>query len=200
MPAEMYVPAFYLKQRFAMTANRFEVVVANPDGSEGASLAWAQQKRLAFKEQVTFYADQARTQPVFGFRARQVVDLGAGYDVVDGAGRPLGYFKKDFGASLLRSTFHVEGPGLRGTGTERSEESLGELFPDVCVHRIDRDSTRRKDAFETTSPVAELMDMGRSLEQIVVARPIRAQAEAWGQNEGAEADFVATIHHGVSAR
>ncbi|TDX27795.1 replication restart DNA helicase PriA [Modicisalibacter xianhensis] len=37
-----------------------------------------------------------------------------------------------------------------GTGTERSEESLGELFPDVCVHRIDRDSTRRKDAFETT--------------------------------------------------
>ncbi|MBS43745.1 MAG: hypothetical protein CMH83_11410 [Nocardioides sp.] len=117
----MYVPAFYLKQRFAMTANRFEVVVANPDGSEGASLAWAQQKRLAFKEQVTFYADQARTQPVFGFRARQVVDLGAGYDVVDGAGRPLGYFKKDFGASLLRSTFHVEGPGLRGTGTERSK-------------------------------------------------------------------------------
>ncbi|GHB06410.1 primosomal protein N' [Modicisalibacter luteus] len=37
-----------------------------------------------------------------------------------------------------------------GTGTERSEESLGELFPGVCVHRIDRDSTRRKDAFENT--------------------------------------------------
>jgi len=31
-----------------------------------------------------------------------------------------------------------------GQGTERSEEVLGELFPDVPVLRIDRDSTRRK--------------------------------------------------------
>lgn len=36
-----------------------------------------------------------------------------------------------------------------GAGTERSEETLAGLFPDVPVHRIDRDSTRRKDAFET---------------------------------------------------
>jgi glyoxylase-like metal-dependent hydrolase (beta-lactamase superfamily II) len=58
-----------------------------------------------------------------------------------------------------------------------------------------------RDALRTMrDAVAELMDMGRSLEQIIAARPIRAQAEAWGQNEGAEADFVATIHHGVSAR
>jgi hypothetical protein len=32
----------------------------------------AQQKRFAFKEQVTFHADEARTQPVFGFRARDL--------------------------------------------------------------------------------------------------------------------------------
>lgn len=37
-----------------------------------------------------------------------------------------------------------------GAGTERSEETLAALFPDVPVHRIDRDSTRRKDAFEHT--------------------------------------------------
>ncbi|SHE63070.1 replication restart DNA helicase PriA [Modicisalibacter ilicicola DSM 19980] len=35
-----------------------------------------------------------------------------------------------------------------GTGTERSEEALSALFPKVPVHRIDRDSTRRKDALE----------------------------------------------------
>jgi hypothetical protein len=27
----------------------------------------------------------------------------------------------DFGASLLRSTFHIEGPGYSGTGQERSQ-------------------------------------------------------------------------------
>nr|WP_229803553.1 primosomal protein N' [Halomonas qijiaojingensis] len=37
-----------------------------------------------------------------------------------------------------------------GAGTERAEETLAALFPDVAVHRIDRDSTRRKDAFENT--------------------------------------------------
>ena len=40
------------------------------------------------------------------------MDLGAGYDITDEHGQPLGFFRKDFGASLLRSTFHVEGPGL----------------------------------------------------------------------------------------
>ncbi|WP_240609857.1 primosomal protein N' [Billgrantia endophytica] len=36
-----------------------------------------------------------------------------------------------------------------GSGTERTEETLAALFPQVPVHRIDRDSTRRRDAFET---------------------------------------------------
>ncbi|MGO2131268.1 MAG: primosomal protein N' [Halomonas sp.] len=35
-----------------------------------------------------------------------------------------------------------------GTGTERSEETLAEQFPDTPVHRIDRDSTRRRDSLE----------------------------------------------------
>ncbi|ALM54493.1 primosomal protein N' [Halomonas huangheensis] len=35
-----------------------------------------------------------------------------------------------------------------GSGTERSEETLGELFPKVPVYRIDRDSTRAKDAMD----------------------------------------------------
>ncbi len=37
-----------------------------------------------------------------------------------------------------------------GSGTERTEETLAERFPDVAVHRIDRDSTRRRDALEQT--------------------------------------------------
>ncbi|MGQ4878440.1 primosomal protein N' [Billgrantia sp. LNSP4103-1] len=37
-----------------------------------------------------------------------------------------------------------------GSGTERTEETLAALFPKVPVHRIDRDSTRRRDALERT--------------------------------------------------
>ncbi len=114
------MPSFFVRQRFTMMINRYEVLTANPDGSMGPLLAFAEQKRFAFKEQVTFFTDDTKSRPVFGFKARQVIDLNAGYDVTDEAGRPIGFFRKDFGASLLRSTFHIEGPGFTGTGQERT--------------------------------------------------------------------------------
>ena len=51
------------------------------------------------------------------------MDLNAGYDVFDEAHQQIGFFRKDFKASLLRSTFHIEGPGYAGTGQERSQAS-----------------------------------------------------------------------------
>lgn len=121
MTASMYLPSFFVKQKIALTTNRYELYAANPDGSTGAMMGLAEQKRLAFKEQVTFFEDSSKARPVFAFKARQRMDLNAGYDVTDEAGAPLGFFRKDFGASLLRSTFHLEGPGYAGTGRERSQ-------------------------------------------------------------------------------
>lgn len=120
-PAPQHISRFFIKQRITMMVNRYEIREAAPDGSEGRVIAIAQQKRLAFKEQVTFFADEARTQAVFSFKARQALDLAAIYDVTDGAGAPLGWFQKDFGASLLRSSFHLAGPGIDAYGQERSQ-------------------------------------------------------------------------------
>jgi len=115
-----YRSRFSVKQRITMMVNRYEIREANPDGTEGRLLAMAQQKRLAFRERVTFYADEQRSAVVFSFQARQALDLAAVYDVFDAAGTPLGYFQKDFGASLLRSSFHLVGPGIDAYGQERS--------------------------------------------------------------------------------
>lgn len=121
MSQSMYLPTFFVKQKFAMTTNRYELFAANPDGSFGQSMGLAEQKRLAFKEEVTFYADDTKTRPVFSFKARKKIDLNAGYDIFDEARNQIGFFRKDFGASLMRSTFHIEGPGYAGTGQERSQ-------------------------------------------------------------------------------
>lgn len=120
MPAEMYLPTFYVNQKLAFTTNRYELYSVGPDGRNDRLMGLAEQKRLAFKEEVTFYLDQSKTRPVFSFKARKVMDLGSGYDVLDEGRRQIGFFRKDFGRSLLRSTFHVEGPGFVGTGHERS--------------------------------------------------------------------------------
>lgn len=110
-----------IRQRVTLMVNRYEIREVTGEWQEGRLLAVAQQKRMAFKEQVTFFADEARSQPVFAFQARRTLDLGSGYDVTDSTGATIGYFKKEFGASLLRSTWTMSTPdGLQCTGRERN--------------------------------------------------------------------------------
>ncbi|GAA3749778.1 uncharacterized protein YxjI [Spinactinospora alkalitolerans] len=110
-----------VRQRVRMTVNQYEVRAGLPDGEEGELLAFAQQKRMAFKEQVTLYTDDTKQFPVLGFKARGVMDLGATYDITDPSGQPIGLFRKDFKQSLLRSTWHLEQPGFgAAVGQERN--------------------------------------------------------------------------------
>jgi hypothetical protein len=119
MTAPMYVPRFFVRQRITIMVNRYEILAANPDGSEGHLLAFAEQKRMKLKEEINFFADAQKSRRVFSFKARQRLDVRAEHDVLDEHGRPIGWFKKDFGASLLRSTWHLSGPGLEAVGQER---------------------------------------------------------------------------------
>ena len=73
---------------------------------------------------------------MFCFKARQRLDLGATYDVPDAAGRPIGEFRKDFGRSLLRSTWHLRRRGSAPSGQERQHgvallRRVWELLPVV---------------------------------------------------------------------
>ncbi|MFF0479067.1 hypothetical protein [Streptomyces sp. NPDC004284] len=114
---------FLVRQKVTLMANRYLVHTIGPDGKEDELVAFAHQKRMALKEHVTFYTDESKRQVLFTFKARQVIDLGATYDVFGASGTRLGSFRKDFGASLLRSTWHLsrEGEGREATGQERNE-------------------------------------------------------------------------------
>src|SRR4051812_39011404 len=117
--AAMVVPAFFIRQRITMMVNRYEIRAANPDGSEGHLLAFAEQKRMKLKEEVVFFADESKSRAVFWFKARQRLDVHAEHDVYDEQGNLLGTFSKQFGASLLRSTWNMSVPGINAVGTER---------------------------------------------------------------------------------
>ncbi len=120
MDALQGIERFAVAQKITLMVNRYEIRAVDGNGQPAGLLAVAQQKRAAFKEQVTFYADESRKTPIFSFKARQRFDLGATYDVLDAAGTPIGSFRKDFGKSLLRSTWHLDAPGVQAVGTERS--------------------------------------------------------------------------------
>ncbi|MFC6884203.1 MULTISPECIES: hypothetical protein [Actinomadura] len=113
---------FLVRQRLRLMVNQYEVHTERGDGSEGELVAFAQQKRLAFKEQVTLYADDSKTRPLLGFKARKRIDLASAYDVTDAGGQAIGVFRKDFKKSLLASTWHLDQPGLGvTTGSERNK-------------------------------------------------------------------------------
>ena len=119
--AAMVVPQFFVRQRITVMVNRYEVRAANADGSEGPLLAFAEQKRMKLKEEVLFYTDDSRSRRIFSFKARQRLDVRAEHDVFDERGAVLGSFSKQFGASLLRSTWKLSVPGLEATGRERRQ-------------------------------------------------------------------------------
>ena len=98
---------FTIKQKITVMVNRYEIRSVDANGGEGPLIAMVQQKRMAFKEQVTFYSDEARTQSVFGFKARKRIDLAATYDVTDAAGTPVDSFRREFAKSLLRSSWEL---------------------------------------------------------------------------------------------
>lgn len=165
---------YVLHQKFTAMVNRYELRPLLADGSEGPLVAMAQQKRLAFKEEVTFYSDEARTQPVFSFKARKRLDLAATYDVMDAGGQPIGEFRKDFGKSLLRSTWHLSTPdGLTSIGQERNAA--------VAVVRRFIDIPFLLFHFDFTAPDGQIImssERKRSLrDRYVVSMP--AQSNGW---------------------
>jgi uncharacterized protein YxjI len=118
-PAAVVVPRFFVNQRTTLMVNRYEIRAADAGGGEGQLLAFAEQKRMKLKEQVDFFTDESKSRRVFSFKARQRLDVHAEHDVLDENGVPLGTFSKNFGASLLRSTWRLSAPGLEAIGKER---------------------------------------------------------------------------------
>ncbi|WP_433270403.1 hypothetical protein ACQPZF_09690 [Actinosynnema sp. CS-041913] len=111
----------HLHQKITMMVNRYEAFADDGNGEPGQLVGFVEQKRLAFKEQVTIYADAGKQHVLAGFKARKVIDLASGYDVTDGHGRTIGNFRKDFGKSLVNSTWHLEQPNAgTTTGRERN--------------------------------------------------------------------------------
>lgn len=116
-----HIPTFLVKQKITVMVNRYEIRQANADGTEGDLLAFAQQKRMQFKEEVIFYADEAKSEKVFSFKARHGLDVRAEHDVFDAEGNAIGWFKKEFAQSLLRSTWQLTYDAVTARGQERNQ-------------------------------------------------------------------------------
>lgn len=107
--------AFLIEQKITVMANQYKIFRADAVENKQEQVAFAHQKRFAFKERFDFYTDETKQKISFSVQARKVLDLGTRYDVADENGQVIGVLGKAFKASLLRSTWHVFKPGEEDT-------------------------------------------------------------------------------------
>lgn len=102
---------FHVRQKITPFQNTYRVF-ADAAGEPGPLIAFAKQKRMAFKESFTLYGDEQATRPVLTIKADRRIDIRSAMTVAEPDGRVLGVLRKRGAASLLRSTWEVEQPGM----------------------------------------------------------------------------------------
>lgn len=99
---------FILRQRIRPIVNQYEFSLPDAGGdAPGESFLFVEQKRFKFKEDIRFYTDDSKREELMRIKARQRFDPNARYDVTDAGGAEIGQIQKEFGSSLLRSTYSL---------------------------------------------------------------------------------------------
>ena len=115
---------FVLRQKFKLVINQYLFHLQDEEGNEDPSkpVAFVEQKRFTFKEDIRFYTDETKTSELMRIKARQRFDPRAKYDITDARGQRIGLIQKVFGRSLFRSTYNIydADDNLLFSGHERS--------------------------------------------------------------------------------
>lgn len=100
--------AFLIEQKLAPVANMYRVFPAAPDGTEtGALIAFARQKRLALKEQITFFSEEQERHEILRIRARKRIDIGGRYDVLTPDGTTAGVLERRSRRSFVKTQWAI---------------------------------------------------------------------------------------------
>jgi uncharacterized protein YxjI len=102
---------FLIEQLVRPVVNLYRITpLAVGETPAGPPVAFVRQKRMAFREDIRFFADENEMVELFRIKARRVIDVGGRYDVHDASGQPLGVLEHHFRKSLLRSTWRILAP------------------------------------------------------------------------------------------
>jgi hypothetical protein len=115
---------FLVDQLVRPVANLYRVTpLAVGETPAGPPIAFVRQKKLAIKEDIRFYGDEAQTEELFRVKARSLLDMGGSrYDVLVGD-EPIGVVRHKFRESLYRSTWHIGGPDEQEIGLARESST-----------------------------------------------------------------------------
>lgn len=95
----------------------------------GGLIGFSRQKAFRLKEDIRFYTDESMSCELLAILARQVIDFGASYDVIDSSdGQKVGALRRKGFRSLVRDEWHVLDPADRPLGVIREDSVLAALL------------------------------------------------------------------------
>jgi uncharacterized protein YxjI len=112
---------YHVHQKITPFQNTYRIMV-DAGGQPGQLIAFAKQKRMAFRESFTLYGDESASRPVLTITADRRIDVRSAMTVRDPAGEVVGTLRKRGAASLLRSTWEMD--QFRGPTVLVQERSL----------------------------------------------------------------------------
>jgi uncharacterized protein YxjI len=102
------VDQLFVKQRFTLMVNKYDISLLGPDGkSPGQPVCYVQQKRLKIREEINFFADESQQEVVLRIKKRNVLEFHGIANVLLPDGTVIGQLRKNFGKSLLRSSWEI---------------------------------------------------------------------------------------------
>jgi uncharacterized protein YxjI len=76
----------------------FKIVAINPQvrmtDASGRLVAYVKQKAFRLREDVTIFADEAQTQPLYRIQANRILDFNAAYTITTPYGQPIGQVRR----------------------------------------------------------------------------------------------------------
>lgn len=73
----------------------------------GQLVAYVKQRAFRLREDVTIFADEAQTRPLYHIKANQIIDIGATYSISTAEGRPLGAVRQRGMRTFWKATYDI---------------------------------------------------------------------------------------------
>lgn len=88
-------------------------------------VACAKQKAFKLKEEITFWADETQTTPLFKIKARSIMDFGATYDMFDPQGVRVGALRrKGLASTFIQDEWIILDSHDQEVGSVKEESTL----------------------------------------------------------------------------
>ena len=75
--------------------------------ANGQMIGYIKQKLFKLKNEITVFADEAQTNPLFGIKADRIIDFSAKYNFTGANGQPLGSIRRKGMRSIFKAHYEI---------------------------------------------------------------------------------------------